>query len=125
MLRNSSFRSPSRYFLTISSRTLSNCRNMNKPQYEEKLVSSYLDSTRSTPSQCYLSFGPFLHCAWHSSGVVIVSERWSAIIGQILALTIDLCADKSLPYCLLKSLKVNLRIIWQDAVLLFDLPFFV
>jgi hypothetical protein len=99
---------------------------MNKTQYEEKLVNSYLDSTHSTPSQCYRPFGPFLNRAWDSSGVVIViSVRWSAIIEQILAPPGALCADKSLPYCLLKSLQVNLRIVWQDAVLQFDLPFSV
>src|SRR5271156_5587404 len=113
MLRNSFFTSPSRYFAAFASRTLSNCRNINETQYAEKLVNSYLDSTHSTPSQCYLPFGPFLHCGWDSSGVIIViSGRWSAIIGQILALPADLCVAYLLPYCLLKSLQVNLRIVW-------------
>src|SRR5208282_1359219 len=123
MLRNSSFTSPSRYFAAFASRTLSNCRNINETQYEEKLVNSYLDSTHSTPSRCYLPFSPFLHCAWDSSSVVIViSVSWSAIIRQILALPADLCADKSLPYCLLNHLQVNLGIVWQDAAVHFDPP---
>src|SRR5271156_1200595 len=123
MLRNSFFRSPSRYFSAFASRTLSNCRNINKTQYEEKLVNSSLHATHSTPSQCYFPFGLFFHCTWDSSGVfIVISVSWSAIIRQILALPADLCADKSLPYCLLNHLQVNFRIVWQDAAVHFDPP---
>lgn len=74
------------------------------------------------PSQCYLPFSSFLLCAWDGSGVVIVIV---SIIGQIFVLPVGLCAGNSRPYCLLDSLQVDLRIVWQDEVVQFDLPIFV